>query len=268
MNTFEYTDYKSCVNDWIKVQEKGGYGQLRKLSQFLDINSVVISQIFSGNRDLTCEQALGVTKFMGHSTLERDYFLLMVNYARSGTHELKVVYKKQMEDIRESAQALKNRVKHQKLSDEDRATFYSHWYYSAIRLGVSIPAYSNVSTIAEHLNLERALVAKVLDFLVQHKLVVEKNGKFDLGPQVTHVGHDSPFVSRHHNNWRVQALKTLENSESTDLFYSGPMTLSKEAADYIKNQIIELIERSTKKAAQSDSEVLRCLNIDWFQIKG
>jgi uncharacterized protein (TIGR02147 family) len=266
MGAFSYTDYKKCVNDWIDSQDKGGHGQLRKLSKYLGINSVVMSQVFRGDRDLTLEQALGVANFIGFSQPERDYFLLLVQKARAGTVQLKAVYENQIEELRKKSLDLKNRIQHQKLTDVDQATFYSHWYYSAIRLGVSIPRLNQSSSIAEYLDLPRPLVAKVLQFLLDHKLVTEKDGKFDMGPQVTHVGSDSPLVARHHNNWRIQGLRAIERQHDFDLFYSGPMAVSREFSTELKSKLIELIETSTKKAAKSNSETLQCLNIDWFQV--
>lgn len=266
MVIFDCHDYKKCVNDWIASQPRGGHGQLRQLALHLEINSVVMSQVFRGDRDLTLEQALGVTKFMGLSELERDYFLLLVQKSRAGSHDLKTVLEKQLETLRSTAQALKNRVKHQKLNDEDRATFYSQWYYSAVRLGVSIPDMGTVSAIAHYLKLDRSLVSKVVEFLLKHQLVIEEKGKLNMGPQVTHVGHDSPFVNRHHANWRLKSLQAMEKVEDVDLFYTGPMALSNQAALDIRKMLVELVEKSTKKASASDSEVLRCLNIDWFGV--
>lgn len=266
MVVFEYHEYKKCVNDWIGSQPHGGHGQLRKLALYLEINSVVMSQVFRGHRDLTLEQALGVTKFMGHSELERDYFLLLVQKNRAGSYELKSVFEKQLDTLRVTAQSLKNRVKHQKFSDEDKATFYSQWYYSAVRLGISIPSLGTVSAIADHLKLDRPLIAKVVEFLLRHKLIVQDQVGMKMGPQVTHVGHDSPFVNRHHTNWRLKSLQAMENITDLDLYYTGPMALSENAANEIRKLLVDLVEKSTKKAANSDSEVLRCLNIDWFGV--
>jgi len=267
MNVFDYRNYKDYVNDWIKGQPSAGHGQLRQMALELNVNSVVMSQVFRGDRDLSLEQAVGVTKYMGLSTLSRDYFLLLVQKEKAGTKELKDIFEKQLEDIRQASQNLKTRIKHQKFSDEDKATFYSRWYYSAIRLGVSIPELSNTVAIADHLGLERSLVSQVLEFLLENQLVVGKEKKFDIGPQVTHVGHDSPFVNRHHSNWRLQSLKAMDKSRKDDLFYTGPMALSKSAANKIRKLVVELIEKSTKEASESDSEALRCLAIDWFEVK-
>ena len=266
MTVYEYHNYKQCVNSWISEQKSAGHGQLRKMALHLGINSVVMSQVFRGDRDLTVEQALGVTNFIGLNDMERDYFLLLVQKERAGTHELKQVYERQIKALHAAAQALKNRVKHQKFTDEDKATFYSQWYYSAIRLGISIPQNNSVSGISQYLNLERQLVAKVIDFLIKHKLIVENEGKLDIGPQVTHIGHDSPFVNRHHSNWRLKSLQAMEKITEEDMYYTGPMALSKSAATEIRKKLVELVEKATKIAAPSDSEVLYCLNIDWFRI--
>ncbi len=266
MNIFEYRSYKQCINDWIIEQKSGGHGQLRKMSLHLNINSVVMSQVFRGVRELTLEQALGVSEYIGLTEMERDYFLLLVQKERAANHQLKKVFEKQLQVLNDQAQSLKNRIQHQKFTDEDKATFYSQWYYSAVRLVVSIPKFNSISMIAEILNLDRASVAKVVDFLARNKLIVGKDGNLDIGPQVTHIGHDSPFVVRHHANWRVKGLQAMEKTSDSDLYYTGPMALSMEAADKIRKLLIELIEKSTKTASTSDSEVLRCLNIDWFKV--
>lgn len=267
MDVFEFNDYKECVNAWINSQPRRGHGQLRKISLYLNINSVVMSQVFRGDRDLTLEQALGVTKFMRLSELERDYFILLVQKNRALNHELKAIFEKQLESLRDSSQALKNRVKHQKLTDEEKATFYSQWYYSAVRLGISIPRLGSARSIADYLGLERSLVAQVIEFLLKHELIIGKKGGFTIGPQITHIGHDSPFVSRHHTNWRVKGLQAMESITDNDLFYTGPMVLSENCAKEIRKNLVELIEKSTKKIEVSDSEVLRCLNIDWFSVR-
>lgn len=266
MSILDFDDYKAAINDWIAAQCRGGHGQLRQMSQHLGVNSVVMSQIFRGDRDLTLEQAVGLASFIGMSEIEREYFLLLVQKARAGTNELKNILNQQLLARKESTQALKNRIKHEKMNDEDKATFYSHWYYSAIRLGVSISELRTVAAIADHLSIERSIVAKVIEFLIEKKLIVKGKHGIELGPQVTHLGHDSPFVMRHRMNWRIQGLKSMENQSDEDLFYSGPMVLSNVAVKKIRKVLINAIETATKEATNADSETLHCLNVDWFRV--
>ena len=263
---FDFNDYKKAVNHWIQNQTRGGHGQLRRMAQHLRVNSVVMSQVFRGSRDLTLEQALGVAEYMGLREHERDFFLLLVQNSRAGSHGLRRVFQKQIQKTQEDAQALKNRVEHQTFDEAQKARFYSHWSYSAVRLGLSVPALQSPDGIARHLGLSRSTVADVMEFLLRHRLIQEDDGKFFLGPQVTHVGHDSPWVNRHHTNWRLQGIRALDQTSDKDLFYTGPMSLSQQASEQIRKLLIGLIEKATKIAVDSDSQDLRCLNLDWFSI--
>lgn len=264
MNLYTYNHYKKFVNDWIEKQPKKGYGQLKKIASHLEINSVVTSQIFRGERDLSPEQALKLANYIGLSDNERDCFLLLLQRERAGTTDLKDHYTRQIEAHRKSAKVLKNSIKHHEYSDEDRATFYSHWHYSAIRLCSSIPEIKTVSDISTLLKLDRMTVSKVIDFLIKNRLVIQKPEGLVMGPSVTHVGNDSVFVNRHHLNWRLKALHAIDASSPDNLFYTGPMALSSEAANHIRNSLIQLIQSATREASGSQSEVLHCLNIDWF----
>jgi uncharacterized protein (TIGR02147 family) len=264
---FDYQSYKQCVNDWVRTQPSEGHGQFRRMAEYLSVHSVIMSQVFRGDRDLTPEQAIGIASFIGLGETERDYFLLLVQHARAGSVDLKNVLEKQMVAAKRHASALKNRVKHEALDEVAKATFYSHWYYSAIRLGVSIPEMSSVNAITSELELDRELVANAIQFLLENGLIVQKNGRLNIGTPVTHVGHDSPFVSRHHTNWRVKGLQSLERVSESDLHYTGPMALSEAAAQSIRNELIKMIEYATKTASNSRSEILQCLNVDWFGVK-
>ncbi len=85
-----------------------------------------------------------------------------------------------------------------------------------------------------------------------------------MGPKVTHIDNHTPFVIRHHNNWRIKALQSLDSKSDENLHYTGPMALSKKAATEVREKIIQLIKEATKSAAKSNSETLQCLTIDWF----
>lgn len=266
MTIFQYESYKKFFKDWVFAQPKSGYGQYRQLALFLNLNSVVISQIFNGDRELSLEHAIQLCNFVGLSDLERDYFLLLVQKDRSGSSELKTYFLSQLEQIKRKSLSLKNRVQHQKMDEESKAVFYSHWYYSAIRLTTAIPGMDSANKIAEYLNLEAALVKRVLDFLIKYQLIVEEKGKFKLGPQVTHIDANSPNFLKHHINWRIKSIQSLERQTGESLHYSGPMVLSKKMAAEIRETLVKLIQDTTKRVIESEDEKLTCLNIDWFNI--
>jgi len=267
LSIFQFENYKDFFNKWILTQPKSGYGQYRKLANHLGINSVVVSQIFKGDRELSLEQAILMNEFIGLTDLEKDYFILLVQLSRAGSHELKKYISNQIENIRKTALSLKSRVRHQKLNDEAKSIFYSQWYFSAVRLSTSIEGINSAQNIAQLLRLDVSTIKKVLDFLIEHQLIVEEKGHFKLGPPVTHIDADSPYVIKHHTNWRLKAIQSLEKNSSESLHYSGPMALSEKLAKEIRENLVSIIQSTTQKVQMSESEKLSCLNIDWFTIK-
>jgi len=105
----------------------------------------------------------------------------------------------------------------------------------------------------------------VIDFLLQNNLCVIKDGLLDVGPQQTHIGPTSPFVSKHHQNWRLHGISKMVETSERNLFFTSPMSLSRETADEIRPKILSFIEEIRKLIRPSPSEIVRCLNIDWFE---
>jgi uncharacterized protein (TIGR02147 family) len=266
ISIFDFEDYKAFVNARIQDMPKKGYGQYQRLAEHLRINSVTISQIFKGARELGIDQALEVSEFLGLSETERDLFLLLVDHARAGSQKWKSFIEKKIRLKKIEARNLKSRVQPEKdIKEEARSTFYSNWYYSGIRLSTSIESLATLEAIAQHVQLPRALVAEVLKFLIQQRLVVEKDGRYVIGPKSTHVESTSPLVNRHHANWRIKGLQKMGNMDSEELFFTAPLSLSQDALEEIRKDLTNFIGVTTKKVKESESEVLACLNIDWFK---
>ena len=265
MTVFEYQNYKEFANAWVRSHPKEGYGMYSKIAHFLDSNSVMMTQIFKGPRDLSSEQAVKLSRFMGLSTLESDYLLLLVQRERAGTEELRKIYTRQLDNLRTQGQAIKNRIKHEQLTDQDKAMFYANWSVIATWLGATIPTLSSSSALSEHLRIPENQIADALRFLFDKGLLLKTKGRIDFGTNVIHVGHDSPFVSKHHTNWRVKALQEMNQKRASDLFYTAPMTLSERLMPKLREKLMLFIQELTKEVAASPSKKLACLNIDWFE---
>lgn len=266
MNVFEYTDYKRCVNDWLVEQPKRGYGIASKMAEFLGVNSVLISQTLKGNRDFTLEQAIKLSKFIGLSTLEADYFLLLVSERRAGSHELKQIYQRQIETLRKQSQALKNRIEHHQLTVEDQSIFYSDWSYLGAWLALTMSKFSSIQKLAAHFHLPERKLAEVVRFLLDRGLLQKTADGFDSKEDVLHVGHDSPHVTKHHLNWRIKAIQMMDQRNDNNLFYTAPMVISSELKKKIRERLVKMIQSNTREAPAAPPEELVCLNIDFFEI--
>lgn len=266
MNIFEYTDYKIYFNDWVSALPKAGRGEYRRLSQKLNISTTMVSQVFNGDKHLNLELASDICDYLQLDEQSTEYFFLLVEYARAGSYRLQQKLLKRIKFRQSEAKKLATRLQADKeLSDEKRALYYSSWIYSGIRNLCAIPNVNDVDKIAERLQIPRNLVQKILDFLKNEGLVIQTGNTLEVGPRRTHIGADSPLVVKHHQNWRIHGFEKMQLSDPENLFYTAPMSLSDEVAKKIREELPSFIEKLNKWIVPSPSEVVRCLNIDWYE---
>lgn len=269
MSIFEFTDYRPYVLERIKKLPKGGRGEFLKIANALGMHTSSISQVFKGQKRLTLEQGSRLAEHLGFSDLESDYLLNLLEKERAGTKDLEARIEKRLKKIREMASQLVNRTQRDLvLSEENKALFYSSWFYSAIRLATDIEGLQTIEALSEHFSLRPELTNQVLQFLIACGLCVEKDGLYKMGPKRTHLEATSPLISRHHMNWRMKAVERSTKLEHDDeLQVSSPIVLSKKDALHVRDLLMTQVQEILKKAGPSPSETLYCLNVDWFKIK-
>lgn len=265
VSLYQHQDYKAYVNEWVESQPKQGFGEYRRMATALSVSTTMISQVFKGDKHLSLELASDLCDYFQLGEDETEYFLLLVDFARAGSHKLQTRFSRQIKTRQEKAKKLENRVKVSELNLEAKSIFYSSWLYQAVRMLADLDQHNEAESIARHLNLPKNQVQKVLEFLLQHQLLVEEKQKLRLGNARTHIGTSSPLVSRHHQNWRLQGMTKMVQADEDQFFYTAPMSLSKEVADWIRQELPAIVERINAKVLPSKSETVRCLSIDWFE---
>ena len=265
LSLYDFDDYKAYVSEWMKAAP---HGTGSRLAEFASIHKTTLSQIFRGSKHLTLEQGAKVAEFIKFNPSETDFFLLLIELGRSGSHTLTEILKRQLGERRKARKLLGNRVTPtQELTEEQRAIYYSNWLYSAVKNLSAIREFGNVREIAKHFKVELHHIQKIVKTLVDAGICVEKNGRIEPGVQSTHLAADSPLVNRHHANWRMKAIERHPFLNSTEeLAYTAPMTLSGKDAARIRRILVELVEKTDKIVTPSESERLFCMNLDWFEI--
>jgi uncharacterized protein (TIGR02147 family) len=265
MTLFEHADYKVFIKNWLKSQPKAGRGLLKQWSEKLGVSTTLMSQIFNADKELSLELASEFCDLMNFSDGEADYFLMLVEYSRAGSVSLRKRLKRKIESEQKKAQNIGQRLKVEELPDFTKAIFYSNWMYTGIRNLTAIPGLQTVDSLAEHLKMPRVQIQKVIEFLLENGLCVMEKGKLHVGPKRTHIGANSPLVAKHHQNWRLQSFQKMPLQKEEDLFFTFPMSLSKADAKKIRQYLPSVIEEIHKIVGPSDSEEVRCLNIDFFE---
>lgn len=266
MSIYQFDDYKDFFNHWVSSLPKQGHGEYRRVALALNVSTTMISQVFKGDKELSLELACDLCEYLNMTEDETDFFILLVEHRRAGSVKLQKRLGKQIKDRKEKAQKLENRLKKEtELSEEQRAVFYSSWIYSGVRILASCDDYNDAAVIAQRLSLPRNQVQKVLDFLLGNGLLVQNKGQLALGQTKTFIGSSNLLTVKHHQNWRLQGFNRMVQDDSKNLFYTGPMSLSHEVAEKLRQELSNLLDHVYKVVPPTASETTRCLNIDWFE---
>ena len=266
-NVFEFSDYRLYVKSWLEYSKAMKGLNLTKLAEVIQVHPTFLSHVLGGTKDLSLEQAALISQHFAHTRLEQEFFFIILQLNRAGTPLLKGMLLKRKKEIEGEKNKLTSRFqKHKQLSDEQRAIFYSSWIYVAIWAATGIGQGQTLSSIATMFSITRTKAEELLSFLTQTGLCREKNDVFTPGEMHVHVPNESPFVVKHHTNWRIKAVQRMDNRDSSELFFSAPMSLGKREFEIIREKLNGVIKEVVDVVKDSEAEEVVCLNIDFFKI--
>ena len=263
---FEFKDYRKYLESALPVSGEGR-GSRNRLAEALNCQKGFVSQVLGGAVHFSLEHAVKISRFLNHDSNEEEFFLLLVHLGRSGSHDLSLFYEKRIKTILEKRKQIKERIKAESgISEADQMLYYSSWHYTAIHMCLMVPSLRTQKAICEYLGLSNEIVSRVLSFFIQRGFAEKKGNEFFAGPTRIHLPADSPLISKHHGNWRMRAIHSLDHRRSHDLHYSLVMSLSEEAAEKIRRILLHSVQEIEPVLKVAKDETVYTLNIDLFNI--
>jgi uncharacterized protein (TIGR02147 family) len=262
---FEFRDYKAYLKAWIASLPGGGRGAKSRIAEHSRCHLAYISQVLSGPAHFSLEQADALNGLLEHGEEDANYFLLLVEHARAGSHSLVKLFERRIQKVLDQRSQLKNRFTDKKsLNVEDQAIYYSHWAYIAVHMSVLNPELRTAGAIAKYFDLSVSKTAEILEFLRSVGLVRADRGVFTPGEVRIHLAHDSPMISKHHTNWRIQAVRSLERESPQELHYSGVVSVSHDDLPKVRETMLRAIDEIRAIVKDSKDETVYCYAVDLF----
>ena len=266
ISVYDYKDYKVFLRDSLK--NRGERGIRTRLAEAAQCHTAYVSQTLNGSTHFNLEQGERIAQFLGLSPEQTVFFLLLIQLCRAGTPALRRIFEKQIADELARKLVLKNRLEFKRtLSRENQTVYYSSWHHSAIHVLVSVPDCHTADGIAEYLGLPSKRVAEVLQFLISLGLVARKGSKFEIGTSHIHLDSESPLISKHHTNWRMRAVESLDLPREQDLHYSSVITASRDDSVKIRATLVKAIEEIRTMVKESGNEEGFCYSLDLFSLR-
>ncbi len=266
---FDYDDYKKYLLNLIAQMAGQGRGYRSKIALAAGCRVAFVSQVLGGDLNFSLEQAEGINSLLNHSSDESDFFLLLVQFGRAGTQVLRNRLNSQITAIREKRLNLKERVDIKTTLDPiSQATYYSSWHYAAVHILITIAQYQTKEAIAAYFKVSKKRIAEIIEFLDSVGLIQIDGPQVKSGVARIFLGSDSPMIAKHHTNWRMRAIDSLDQEPTSAVHLSTLLSVSKKDVLRMKEQIIKSIEETRGIARESvPEEELFCFNVDFFRVQ-
>ncbi|WP_413291012.1 TIGR02147 family protein [Bdellovibrio sp. HCB337] len=264
---FEYKAYKDYLISLVGPRDQRS-GHRAAMAKALTCQPTYISQVLYGHAHLSLEQGELLSEHLGHTSDEKQFFLMLIQKDRAGTKRLERFFQEQMAEILRKRLVLTERLGAKTvLPENQQAIYYSSWQYAAVHVAITIPELQTFTALCEHLRISKSRLTTILEFLCSSGLAKQEGTRFITGDVQLRLGNTSPNIIKHHTNWRQQAIESLERETLQDLHYSGVVSLSEEDAIKIKDETMKFIQETIKTIKTSKEEKLFCLNLDFFDVK-
>jgi uncharacterized protein (TIGR02147 family) len=266
---FDFTDYKQYLTSRFDSGDSPKRtGQRSAFAKALGCQPAYLSRVLNAEAHLSPEQAEKASAFLGHTAEEERYFFYLVLWGRAGTRSLRAKLAAELEEIKKGHLVLKNRIAlRQPLSLDRQVTYYSAWYYTAVHMLLDIQTSWTPALIARALGLSMARVSEILSFLTESGLIEQTPKGYRLLERQTHLDAESGLVSKHHVNWRLRAIQSLEGAHADSLHYSSVVTVARKDVPRIREIMLSAIEeiRKTVRATKAE-DTLYSYCLDLFPI--
>lgn len=262
---FSFSDYRAYMNVWLDYARGMQITNMSRLAESLGVHASYLAHVLSGTKNLSFEQATELSELLRHTALEREYFFSLLQIERAGTPKLKKYWTEKKLSILNDRAKVRSRVgAHHELMAEERAIFYSSWIYVAVFVAVGIEEGQTLEQIADRFGLTREKAEEILSFLAKTGVCARDGSRYKMGKSVVYLTNDSPLVVKHHTNWRIQAIQKMDSRDSTELFFTSPMSISLKDFVRIRELLSGAIESALEICKDSPAEEVVCLNIDFF----
>lgn len=263
---FSFSHYKDFLREQCSVNGKIR-GYQGKMAQAAGCPRSYLSRILNSKAHLSPEQAMKLSVFWALSEPETEYFLELVNLARTSLPLLTRRIRKRLQGIKQQAENFSKRFSEvETLNHEMEFHYYSAWYFAAIHVLIGMGGFQTIESVSQRLGIAPAITADTLSKLAAMGLARVEGKNWKRTPGHLHLSKDRPMISAHHGNWRNQAVQDSRDQNSDGMHYTLVQSHSFEDFDRIKQVLLSSIDKAREIMRPSENEEMTCLSLDFFRV--
>ena len=212
---FEYIDYRKYLADWFiekkRMKPSFSYNLFAQKAGFNDKG--FFHNVIHGKRELTKESRVKVSREIGHSRSEADYFENLVFFNKSSDLKEKTCLFEKMNSVKSTE---KMATECQRLRN-DQYEFYSKWYYGAVRSLIDMfPFKNDYLWLARSVfpNITQKQARKAVELLEKLQLIERRNDGF-FRPTAKTITTGSEVASLAVSRFHKETADLMKNALAT-----------------------------------------------------
>ena len=138
------------------------------------------------------------------------------------------------------------------------------WIYCAVHMCVLVSSLRSPRAIAEYLGVVLSKSIRALEFLESVGLIQIVEGGYQGTEIRIHLASDSPLIGKHHSNWRLQAIRSLDRESPSELHYSSIVGIAYQDVPKVREILVKAIEQVRAIVRESEDEAVYCYALDLF----
>lgn len=259
---FTFKDYKKYLQRRIGDIR----GESTKIAAACGCEKSYLSRVLSSEVQITPDHAFRMSEYWQLDPQEQEYFLLLVDEARSGDPQLRKHLQSKMATLKKQNEDLKNISERNVLEESAEEIWYnSSWLHCAAHMLTALPQQTTLKMV-QRLHVSAPMIESVLVQLQKMGYVSKKQDYWHYKDGQAHLNRLSPLVAFHHANWRNRALSDLLDVKNESIHFTNVQSLSLDDCEKLRQLILRFIQDSNKLMGPSRSEELICLNLDFFKV--
>lgn len=271
MNIYYFVDYRLVLKTLIEEQKnKNNKLNYSKLANDLGIQKTYISKVINGSAHLSTDQVYLIADYFSLSEEELDYFLLLLEYERSGVAIRKKKLLKKINYVQSQHRSIKKHLKTNSIDPliSPLGEFYLDPYVKVVHIFLSISFYQkNYLKIAEQLQISQTQLTKIVNTLEKSNIIqwVPASKSYKILSQDLLLPKESPLCVAHQNLFRTISAQQILRLPIRD---SLGMQITFSADDRTKNKIherfLEFLKEMEILVKNATSEKVYQFNFDLF----
>ncbi len=220
MNIFKIGDYQIVIKRLVEGRKLLDPNfTYEKLAEKIKVPKSYLSRVLSGKYDLSADQAFLLTRVFELTTLETDFFVMLVEFNRSATPARREYLRKKLQLIVDEQNEVRSHIQGNELKtdDEKAGLYYGDPHCQTVHICMAIDRFrEKPGLLLEPLRISASRLEDILRRLERCQIIKRSSKGIELVANFLHLPKGSPLFPLWQSQQRATVFaKMLENLETT-----------------------------------------------------